>query len=107
MLMFGRWTRSIDNKWRLSLPAALGREIDNFVLIYENEEGCIRIEKPPLKVDEVADPTSIFIIEVEKGGHNGRRILIPRSLRGSTSFYYGRKVTLVGKRDYLELWPRP
>lgn len=101
--MVGRWDVTIDNKWRLNIPAALQSQVDNFVLLEEGEDGCIKIKKPPLKADE--DPTSIFIIEVEQRKY-GKRILIPQSLRGSTSFFYGRKVTLAGKGDYLELWPR-
>ena len=102
----GKWNASVDEKWRLNIPAAIGRGIENFVLIKKDKDGCIRIEKPPLSIAGV-DQASIYIMEVKVGRSNGKRFLIPQSLRGSTSFYYGRKVTLVGKWDYLEVWPRP
>jgi DNA-binding transcriptional regulator/RsmH inhibitor MraZ len=96
----GRWNLRVDKKWRLNIPTAING-IGNFILLCENDDGCIRIENLPLGAAEVADPASVFIIEA------GKRILIPQSLRGSTSFYYGRRVTLAGKGDHLELWPRP
>lgn len=106
----GKYNLRFDEKWRLDIPAAIAKELDGYVLVYENEkDDCIRIKKLPLDKRVKMDPASFYIVEVKevKNKNNRKRILIPQPLRRSTSFYYGKRVILVGRGDYLEIWPRP
>lgn len=104
-MFFGKWDATVDEKWRLTIPAAI--PLNTFVMLKENVEGCIQISEVSRKFRE-KDASNIFIIRIEKGrGGVKKRILIPRYLRRSISFYLGRKVTIVGKGSYLEIWPRP
>lgn len=104
-MFFGRHEVTVDKKWRLTIPISLA---NNFLLLQESEDGCVRILLPPNNIREVADPVSAFLVEVKENSKGAqKRILIPSSLRESTSFFFGRKVTLAGRGDYLELWPRP
>jgi len=110
-MFFGKWDLRIDEKWRLHIPAVIRKQFNNSnsVILYEDNDGCLRIEKPPLS-QSIVYPSAIYIIDIKKG-RRGREsekwFLVPKYLRGSTSFYYGRKVTLVGRGNYLEIWPRP
>lgn len=113
-MFYGKWDVVIDEKWRLRFPAAIEAKLDNFILLKEGTSGCLQIWKAPHKI-EGEDSASVFIMEVETvdfqmtNGHwyRKRRMRIPISLRGAISFYFGRRVTLVGRGEYLELWPRP
>lgn len=114
-LLLGRWDAIVDAGWRLAIPSPLASHLilplNNSLLLQEREDGSIWILRPPKNIGEVQDTTSTFLVEVKesKGARvqNQKRILIPSSLRKSTSFFFGRKVTLAGKGDHLEIWPRP
>jgi len=87
------WNTAVDYKWRLAIPSQLLKKIGEKVMIFEKQDGCIEISKSP----------SLFVHQVKSGG----RVLIPRSLRQSTSFYFGKKVTVVAKKNgAIELHPR-
>jgi DNA-binding transcriptional regulator/RsmH inhibitor MraZ len=108
MFIYGKWELTIDEKWRLNIPTAIGW-INNFILVKENKDGCIEIKefKKSLNNSQIkANSSSVFRIKVETKKNKHKRILIPLQLRKSNSFYYGKRVILVSKGDYLEIWPR-
>ncbi|MCF7845388.1 MAG: hypothetical protein K9M12_01315 [Candidatus Pacebacteria bacterium] len=93
-----KWNTAVDYKWRLAIPSELLSRVGKNVIISEKDDGCIQIY--PLRVN---GSPSLFAHEVKSGG----RILIPRSLRESTSFFFGKRVTVVAKEDgAIELHPR-
>jgi DNA-binding transcriptional regulator/RsmH inhibitor MraZ len=94
-----RWNTAVDYKWRLAIPSELLSRVGKNVMISENpKDGCVQIY--PLRANKAP---SLFVHEVKSGG----RVLIPRSLRESTSFFFGRKVTIVAKNSgAIELHPR-
>jgi DNA-binding transcriptional regulator/RsmH inhibitor MraZ len=92
-----RWNTAVDYKWRLAIPSELLGRIGDNVFFTEKEDGCVEI------YPVVTKSPSLFVHQVKSGG----RVLIPRSLRHSTSFYFGRKVTVVAKKNgAIELHPR-
>jgi len=124
-ILVGQWNCVLDN-WRLWIPSEIAGEFGRFALLREDRKnGCIQIY--PFSLSKVKNPTSVFKQEVEiiqrkrpvnKGNGKtqkktrfyyytyGKRILIPSSLRGSSSFWFGKTVTLVSCLDHLEIWPR-
>jgi len=101
-MFLGRWNTKIDEKWRLYIPTPIHKEFGKSVLLREGEkDGCILIQKQDFS--KVAKPSQIFVERIRNGG----RVIIPNLLRNSTSFYYGKNVTIVGKGKHLEIWPRP
>jgi DNA-binding transcriptional regulator/RsmH inhibitor MraZ len=92
-----RWNTAVDYKWRLAIPSQLLKKIGEKVMIFEKQDGCIEI------YPSVTDLSFPFVHQVKSGG----RILIPQSMRNSTSFYFGKKVTIVAKHNgAIELHPR-
>ncbi|MGM0482756.1 MAG: hypothetical protein ACQEP6_02745 [Patescibacteria group bacterium] len=101
----GQWRASVDDKWRLTIPCALAREIGDRVLVYQNGSGLVKIEKLPKKITDEERPY-ICPVKIKRGPTDIKRVLIPYPLRNSESFSSGNKVTVAGKGRYLELWPR-
>jgi DNA-binding transcriptional regulator/RsmH inhibitor MraZ len=92
-----RWNAAVDYKWRLALPSELLGKIGKNVMISEKDDGCIEI------YPSATNLSFPFVHQIKSGG----RVLIPRSLRQSTSFYFGKKVTIVAKHNgAIELHPR-
>jgi len=100
-MFLGRWDTKIDEKWRLYIPPTISKEFGKSVLLKEGKDGCIWVCKPNLS--GIEDFSQVFVERIKNRG----RVTIPDFLRSSNSFYYGRKVTITGKRDHLEIWPRP
>lgn len=108
-MFYGQWNSHVDYKWRVYIPCQLVRDgkIGNYIVVSVNEEdGCIRIENPPINQQQIKDPASVYILSLRESKNHSKRFVVPKSLRESTSFYFGRKVTFVGKGDHLEIWPR-
>lgn len=115
-MFLGRWGCTIDKKWRLTIPAKLNGQFNTLVLLLEDNNGCIQIYNRVLLIDK---PSSTFKCKVRVGKQRMRskqggyyctkRITIPQEFRDSSSFWYGRKVTLssqlASQGSYLELWP--
>lgn len=98
-----KWDSGLDEKWRLSIPAAILKEFKTHVFVKQGRNGCLQILRYlPLSLKT---PLSF---ELKLGIHEGkpRRITIPQVLRDSKSFYFGKKVTIAQRRDHLEIWPR-
>lgn len=103
-MFYGQWDYLIDSKWRLRIRKEIADQLEDKVLVFENENGYVRIENLPSKLDENHFP---YVCKLSKGQSRGdRRLLIPPRLRNSTSFIFGRRVTLAGMGDRLEIWPR-
>lgn len=98
-MFYGKWSISIDYKWRMIIPTAVLKYFKDKVILYEKDDS-VRIERFEKKKNRAQ---LIHLCEIKKNG----KILIPKHLRNSPSFYFGRKIILVGKEDYLEIWPRP
>jgi len=101
-IMFsGRWDTRLNEEWQLYIPTIINKGFGKFVLLKEKEEnGCVMMTKISPQREE--NLPHIFIEKIKNGG----KIKIPDPLRGSSSFYYGKNVTIVGRGDYLEIWPR-
>lgn len=105
MRVRGQRDITVDKKGRLVLPRELKEELSAHVVLSLAEDSCIRIDVLPFTHE--ADLSAV-LVSVEKDYYSGPRVCIPKVLRQkSVSFFYGRTVTLVGKGDYLEVWPRP
>lgn len=104
-MFYGQWRASVDDRWRLTIPSALAKDVGNRVLVYRNESGFVQIEKLPKKIKEEDRP---YICHVKRkiGPTDVKRVLIPFYLRGSRSFSLGKKVTVAGMGGHIELWPR-
>jgi len=101
-MFYGRWNTKVDEKWRLYLPHVINKQFGRSVLLKEDEEGCVTVQKSDLP-ERGEDPSLLSVEKIRNGG----RVTIPDPLRGSTSFYYGKNVTVVGRGDHLKIWPRP
>ena len=103
-MLYGRWDYSVDSKWRVRIPKEISKHLGERVLIFEDENGCVRIENLPSEMNERHFP---YVHKLSKGkSKEEKRLLIPPYLRGSISFMFENKVTLVGMGDHLEIWPR-
>jgi DNA-binding transcriptional regulator/RsmH inhibitor MraZ len=109
-MIYERWDVSVDKKWRLPFPGLIKEQIDTGEIVYfcERKDGCIEMSMSPFKGKGNGD----FIINYANEVKKGKRILIPKQLRESTSFHFGRKVTVILKNNEndigtysMELWP--
>lgn len=102
-MFYGRFDTTVDSKWRLCLPSSLAGELESIdLLLTLSHEGCVRIYPDSFSFQQEDFPY------LNKGViRRGNRVVIPRKLRDSISFYYGTNVTVAGYGSYLELWPRP
>lgn len=97
-MFYGVWSISVDYKWRMIIPKVVLKYFGDKVILYEKDES-VRVER----FEETKNGANfVHLCEIKKNG----KILIPKHLRNSPSFYFGRKILLVGKGDYLEIWPR-
>jgi DNA-binding transcriptional regulator/RsmH inhibitor MraZ len=95
-VFFGIKKKVIDKKWRLWIPASF-KTSQNFCFLKISDDGCIQIYfNLPL-----SDFQNFERVRVRKGD----RIIIPERFRNSYSFYFGKKVSVVGCGHYLEIWP--
>ncbi len=101
-MFFGQFDTTVDHKWRLLLPSSLVGNLDDYIFLRISENGCVRIY-PNVSRFKEKDYPYIFKCIVKKGN----RVVIPTQLRDSISFYYGKKITVVGYGHCLELWPQP
>jgi DNA-binding transcriptional regulator/RsmH inhibitor MraZ len=100
-MFYGKWSIKVDYKWRLAIPKKILKYFNDKVFLYQKNE-VIRIENfDNLLLFDKGE--NIFVCEFKDNG----RILIPKYLRGSPSFYFGKTVLLAGRGDYIEIWPRP
>ena len=93
-----KWTREVDDKWRLCIPASVRKTIGPLILLKLNAEDCIEMKKFSFSAKEIN--SSAFARRIRGG-----RITIPYWLRNSTSFYLGKKVMLTLQNDHCEIWP--
>ncbi|MFP4617076.1 MAG: hypothetical protein ACLFNR_02855 [Candidatus Paceibacterota bacterium] len=100
-MFYGQWDLVVDDKWRLRIPSELSYEIGEKVLIFECGE---RIQIKNLLTD-MSENDYPYVVVV-KDNIKGKRILIPKRLRGSKVFLSGRNVLMLGKGDYIEITSR-
>ena len=84
----------IDEKWRLRIPAKLSEKVGRTVFVSRTDSECLQIH---LKTKNGT--------RVQVSTKGGKRFLVPKSLRKSNSFYFGRKVRLVYSGDTIEIKP--
>jgi DNA-binding transcriptional regulator/RsmH inhibitor MraZ len=106
-MFYGQWDLVLDTKWRLNFPSDVNNYIPDYVLVRLDRDGCVQIHPVIQSNSNPKNPLSVFLKKVEIDSRGRRRIVIPPPFRGSNSFYYGRKVKLVGRGSFLELWPWP
>ena len=108
-MFYGQYNAALDSKWRLLLPgeyaAEFGDNPDSTRILFVEGNGCLQIFLFPNGEDRGL-PFQIARTQIKKCRSRGR-ITIPEMFRNSTSFYCGPTVTIAGKGDHLELWPRP
>jgi len=98
----GTFDSKVDKRGRLNIPLGLGGGICGEILyLKEGADGCVEIhtEVEPYFVEN----DKLFSVKGEK---SKRMIKVPSALFKSNSFYFGKKVTLVGKGSYIRLLPR-
>jgi len=88
---------SVDYKWRLYLPSEI-KEIPENIFLEEDWEGCVRIFLRP-QLGTVKRKVSTTKTGI-------RRVTIPKSLRKSESFFFGKKVRLTFDDYYINILPR-
>lgn len=99
---------AIDDKWRLLLPANFAgdfAESNDSVIITATNNGCLSIYPYPEGMDYLPGSSEVSLRKNKK--KNCVRITIPEWMRSSISFFYGRTITIAGKKDHIELQPRP
>lgn len=87
----------VDSKWRLYLPVEIEKVSEN-VFLREDYKGGLRIFQNP-QAGTIKRKLSVSNAGV-------RRITIPKSLRSSESFFFGKKVKIVFKDDCFKIFPR-
>lgn len=97
---------TLDYKWRLVLPCDIAKQF-NKRLLFKEVNGCLEIHRMSLIFRRDAPHTSVQKIKIQRvnNGQAKKVVMIPPFLRGSNSFFFGKKVVLAGKGDYLEIWP--
>lgn len=103
-----KWNLKLDKKYRLTLPVEIPK-VKKLVYLKLGKDDCVNI---PLNSADIVklhnEPEAAFPARIERK-KNGRRflkrVLIPEELRGSVSFYFFPKVTLVMYDDLLLIWP--
>ncbi len=96
--MIGYWKgKSVDEKWRIYIPSKVRKNFDNSLFLTLGEEKIVVILKEK-NLDK-------YCIEVPIDSQD--RITIPNIFRDSNSFFFEKKVDLVGFQDRLEIWPSP
>lgn len=103
-MFYGQWNYVVDERWRIRIPREISEQLGDKVLVFENKNGCVRIEDLPSRMNEEHFPYVHKLSETRP--RREKRLLIPIRLRDTVSFMFGRKVTLVGMGDHLEIWPR-
>jgi len=98
-MLIGRSRLRVDDKWRLRIPVVWREEFGGAVYLEEDELGCLRIHPEPPPVDRERAP---FCFKQKVDSHG---VSIPEEVRDSRSFFYGREVMLVGRQEFLEVWP--
>ncbi len=100
----------LDENWRLFIPAIFrpdfGQSLNSTRVLFLSGNGCVRIYPYPDGEDIWLEQFRVSLRKKSKNG-NGSRMSIPGMFRRSVSFFYGRTVTLVGKREYIEIQPSP
>jgi hypothetical protein len=99
-MIYGKWDVKLDYGWRLFIPTSLKKQIERSKVVFfsTGKDGCVRVSMSPFQKN------INYLREIREGG----KVVVPKQLRSSTSFYFGRKVVLVLKKDgkyFLELWP--
>ncbi len=116
-MIYEKWDVLIDKKWRLSLPNVFGKNIKTgeTLYLYEGIKGrCVKISMFPFIGKGKGNFIVNHAVEVRKGTNSrSKRVIIPKELRRSDSFYFGRMVSLVLKNEtndtadfFVEIWPR-
>ncbi|MDR1430081.1 MAG: division/cell wall cluster transcriptional repressor MraZ [Spirochaetaceae bacterium] len=114
----GKYTNTLDDKGRLSLPSRLRAELSGGVLVVkEGEDHCLWAYPPDqwkLLSQTIIASTNPLLpedrlirrrflgsaqeIEIDKAG----RISLPQALRESASL--SRDCVILGQNDYIEIW---
>lgn len=109
-IFLGTRVTTLDYKWRLVLPCDIAKQFNKRLLLKDGSN-CLEIHRPSVLIfREDAPYASIQKIKIQRVKRDGsdqikKVVMIPPYLRRSNSFYLGRKVILVGRGDYLEIWP--
>lgn len=89
-MFYGRWDWTIDDKWRLGIPADLKETVGKRVALYEGGRNCVVLEPLPdniflrfLRKSVVGfsrrglASLEVYIVEVQVGKNPCKRVLIP------------------------------
>jgi len=100
----------VDQKWRLTLPSDIvDRENlsqERKVFFKQDKDGCLVMYfSKPMSAKVVG--VEVNAAENKKAKTKSHRVMIPRELRSSMSFYFGKTLILADKGKCLSLWPRP
>jgi len=100
-MFVGTYNLVVNENWEMPLPnfilGKLGRKV--FMRLGKNEILEIHPEDVMIYPDTVSEWFSIKI--------KNKKVKIPLPLRNSTSFFFGKRITLVARASYFIVWPRP
>lgn len=103
---------TVDYKWRLTIPAMVAERAslleEDEVYLTVKEDGCLEVYfVQPSRLPASSGAPIMQVKTVQNKNDGQMRLMIPASLRESTSFFYGRSVTIADFGKKIELWPRP
>lgn len=105
-MFYGTFEGRLDKNRRLVIPVGLGDDIcgDRLVL-KEGQDHCLEVHmEADLLLNGGNQLEELFIVKCEK---DKRRITVPTAFSHSNSFFFGRKVILLGKGSYIRILPGP
>ncbi len=101
-MFVGSYKIIINEHWEMRLPDfILGKFDGGKVLMRLGKNDVLEIHKAD-KVISKKEAPYWFLVKIKN-----KKIKIPQPLRNSTSFFFGKKVVLVGKGNFLYLYPKP
>lgn len=94
----------VGEKWQLYLPATFIAKFagENEAIVAITENGCVGI----FHHSNWRRAFAGFKVAIRRCRYQ-TRITIPREVRDAMSFFYGATITLVSKRGFVEIQPRP
>ena len=110
ILSFFQRESVVDQKWRLTLPSDIvtreNLSQERKVFFKQGKDGCLLMYfSEPISAKVVG--VEISVASDKRAKIKNFRVLIPRELRDSLSFYFGKTLILADKGNCLSLWPRP
>ncbi len=107
-MFYGQWDTTLDDKWRVIIPCPWRTHFRGAsVALRKGKKGCLEIHPRSFPVTRDLAPWTVYVPFERRKKTGERRFVIPPFFRDTLTFFYGRSITLAGRIEYLEVWPRP